>query len=88
LKSWALELLDQFALVASVLDGESGFYASVVSDAREAVLDPGLTLSARVLREINSGRQSFFEWAFEIAERHKERFLRHDALPIPHRCAR
>lgn len=75
LRSWALELLDQFASVASLLDGESGHYTSAVSDAREAALDPGLTLSARVLREINSGRQSFFEWAYEIAERHKERFL-------------
>jgi glutamate--cysteine ligase len=75
LKSWALELIDQFALVASVLDGESDQYANAVSDAREAALDPGLTLSARVLREINSGRQSFFKWAFEIAEHQKERFL-------------
>jgi glutamate--cysteine ligase len=75
LRSWALELLDRFAAVASLLDGESGLYTSAVSDAREAALDPGLTLSARVLREINSGRQSFFEWAIEIAERQKERFL-------------
>jgi glutamate--cysteine ligase len=75
LRGWALELLDRFASIASLLDGDSGLYSSAVSDAREAALDPGLTLSARVLREINAGRQSFFEWAFEIAERHKERFL-------------
>lgn len=75
LRSWSLELLDQLALVASLLDGESDHYSIAVSDAREAALDPGLTLSARVLREIHAGRQSFFEWAFEIAERNKERFL-------------
>jgi glutamate--cysteine ligase len=75
LRGWALELLDQFSRVASLLDGDAPVYSGAVSDAREAALDPGLTLSARVLREINSQRQSFFEWAFEIAVRHKQRLL-------------
>jgi glutamate--cysteine ligase len=75
LKDWALDLIDQFTRVAALLDDESELYSRAISDAREAALDPGLTLSARVLRELKSGSQSFFEWALAIALRQKNRFL-------------
>jgi glutamate--cysteine ligase len=75
LKSWALELLDQFDEIAETLDGEQKEYSTAVSEAREAVRDVGRTLSARVLSDLQSGQRSFFQWAFETARRQKQYFL-------------
>ena len=78
LKTWALELVDEFAAIAALLDDGDGHYVAAVGAAREAVLDPSRTLSAQVLAEIRSGPGSFFEWAFDIAREHRERFLQYE----------
>jgi glutamate--cysteine ligase len=81
LRTWALELLDEYESLALMLDGDRARYSSAVKAARESVVDPNQTLSARVVRELKAGKGSFFEWAFEIAERQRNRFLEFEFPP-------
>ena len=81
MEAWALEVIDELQALALLLDDEEALYSKAVSNAREAILDSGQTLSARVLGELRSGPGSFFEWAFEIASRQKQHFLDYEFLP-------
>jgi glutamate--cysteine ligase len=78
LKTWALELIDGLAALAGLLDGDQARYADAVGEAREAVLDPRRTLSAQVLEGLDSGAESFFEWAFARATRNRAHFLAYE----------
>lgn len=78
LKTWALDLIDELASLAGLVDGDEALYAEAVDQAREAVLDPSRTLSAQVLEGLDSGAESFFEWAFAKAAQHKANFLAYE----------
>jgi glutamate--cysteine ligase len=75
LKHWAGELVDTLVAVARLLDADGALYSAAVGAAREAALDPGRTLSARVLAALDSGTRSFFEWAFAKATDNRRVFL-------------
>jgi glutamate--cysteine ligase len=81
LADWALSVTDTLAEVARLLDGPDSVYSRTVAAARAAVLAPDETLSARVLGELGSGKRSFFDWAFELAGRHREHFLDYEFGP-------
>ena len=81
LRECALEILDAVAMLAPLLDNGSREYLQAVDAARTAVLDPGGTLSARVLAELGGGRRSFLDWALEIAVSQHEHFLRYEHAP-------
>jgi glutamate--cysteine ligase len=75
LSAWALEILDDLDGLALFMDqGRGGDYGAAVADARQAVLDPGQTVSARVLAELRDCDGSFFSWAFDLAGRQKRYF--------------
>lgn len=78
LKTWAVELIDRLDAVAALLDESGGAYSAAVSQARDAVLDPDRTLSARVLEAVGADSGSFFEWAFTTAERNRRLFLEYE----------
>ena len=61
----ARPLLDRMGEVASWFDGalNQGTYAHVVDEARARVTDPAKTLSARMLEEMRSSGQSFWQLA-------------------------
>jgi glutamate--cysteine ligase len=81
LRDFALEILDRLAAVAPLLDDTQGGYGQAVAAARDAVLDPAGTLSARVLAELEGGRRSFFDWAFGLAATQREHFLEYQFTP-------
>ena len=76
---WALELVDGIADVAALLDGGDQAYAAAVQSCRDAVRDPDLTPSARLLADLRTTGASFFEYALESARSKRDYFL---ALPF------
>ena len=81
LRNCALAILDSLAMIAPSLDDRRASYGRAIDAARDAVLDPARTLSARVLDALGSGKRSFFDWAYELAGRQREHFLRHEFAP-------
>jgi len=74
-------LLDRMGEVASWFDGalNQGIYAHVVDEARARVADPSKTLSARMLEEMHSSGQSFWQLANRYSRLwHQE----HVAIPM------
>jgi glutamate--cysteine ligase len=81
LRSSALSILDALAMIAPLLDDRRAVHGRAIEAAREAVLDPALTLSARVLDELETGQRSFFDWASELAGRQRAHFLKSELAP-------
>ncbi len=93
LRDWALEVCDAMVPYAELLDGDDGeqAYGRAVAQQREAVLNPDLTPSARMLAEMRENHESFFALAQRYSERHQadslkqsmsassEAMLRHEA---------
>ena len=75
LQAWAVELIDRLEAVAAQLDEDGAAYSAAVRQAREAALDPDRTLSAQVLRALDTDARSFFEWAFARAKRNRRTYL-------------
>ncbi|MBX2824470.1 MAG: glutamate--cysteine ligase [Gammaproteobacteria bacterium] len=65
LKDWGLALMDQMSGVAECLDAQTGttLYTDTLRQQRQKMLDPETTPSARVLREMIDGFDSFAEFA-------------------------
>lgn len=75
LRDWALEVVDAMSLYATLLDGEEdGPYSSAVAQQREAVVDPELTPSARMLAEMRENGESFFGFAQRKSQQHQRYF--------------
>ena len=81
----ALELVDEVAAVAALLDGEDRAYSDAMQSCRDAVRDPELTPSARLLATLRASGASFFAHALDRAQRQREHFL---ALPLESSRAR
>lgn len=81
LKQWALEILGSMAGICEVLDaGEpKGCYTRALAYQRAAVAEPARTPSARMLAEMRSNRESFFEFAKRQSQRHQHLFTQ---LPV------
>ena len=76
---WALELLDGIADVARLLDHDEQGYLTAVQSCRDAVMNPELTPSARLLAELKTSGAGFFEYVLNLARSHHNYFL---SLPL------
>jgi glutamate--cysteine ligase len=77
LQSWARELIDSMRGIAEVLDGTDPAkpYSGALAVQAAKIDDVALTPSARMLRELESTGESFFELALRMSRLHKEYFL-------------
>ncbi|HET9475222.1 MAG TPA: hypothetical protein VFO82_15085, partial [Steroidobacteraceae bacterium] len=77
LQGWARELIDSMQGVAEVLDrGDPARPYSAALAVQAAKIDNvSLTPSARMLAELESTRESFFDLALRMSRLHKEYFL-------------
>jgi glutamate--cysteine ligase len=76
LAQWGAELLDRMEPVAEMLDGGSaGPRAECLGLQRAKLRDPERTPSARMLAEMRSNRESFYEHARRISEEYRQHFL-------------
>jgi glutamate--cysteine ligase len=73
-QSWALEILDGVLAVAGAVDREGDNYSAAVRHLRTLVEDPALTLSARIVTELEKSGSSFFEFALDRARCHRNYF--------------
>ena len=85
---WAREIVDAVAKVAEVLDATSRTqrYAAAVRACREALDDPQRLPSARVLDELRSRSEAFFEFAMRKSEEHRASLLA-ETLPPARKAA-
>jgi glutamate--cysteine ligase len=76
LRRWAEELLDAMVPAAELMDsGSGGLCVDSLRRQREKVLDPDVTPSARMLAEMRTNGETFFEYARRTSEQHKDHFL-------------
>jgi glutamate--cysteine ligase len=75
--AWAEEILDSMQGIAEVLDyGEAARpYAAALDTQRNKLRDVSLTPSARMLAELRSTGESFFELALRMSRLHRDYFL-------------
>lgn len=76
LKDWGLEICAQMEGVCELLDrsgGETG-YSSALAEQREGLLHAERLPSARVLDELKTNRESFFEFAMRKSQEHRQHF--------------
>jgi glutamate--cysteine ligase len=74
LKHWASVILDQLLPIADILDEEETGqpYRNSIEKHRAAVADPEQTLSAIILNEMRTNRESFTEFALRLSRQHAE----------------
>ncbi|MFB3077277.1 MAG: glutamate--cysteine ligase, partial [Lysobacterales bacterium] len=77
LTDWADEICVHLVGICELLDEGSGssLYREALELQREAIRDPDLTPSARILAEMKRSGESFFSIAQRISEQHREYFL-------------
>ncbi len=77
LQDWATTLLDEMQGVCELLDAGDPTrpYAAALAEQEAKVREPQLTPSARMLRELNDGKESFFDLALRMSATHKAYFL-------------
>ena len=70
---WAREIVDAVAEIAEVLDATRSTprYARAVRSCRTSLDDPNLLPSAKVLEELRSRTEAFFEFAMRKSEEHR-----------------
>jgi glutamate--cysteine ligase len=88
LSEWAREIVDKVAAVAELVDRHEGdgSYREAVALAASQVAKPETTPSARLLRELRDSKSSFFEFALDLARRHRRYFS--SIAPMPRERAR
>jgi glutamate--cysteine ligase len=74
---WARELLDSMVGICEVLDrgDPSQPYANALATQSAKINDPARTPSARLMAELNSTGESFFDLALRMSATHKDYFL-------------
>ena len=74
---WARDIIDAVSKIAEVLDASSRAcrYAHAVESCRAALDDPHLLPSARVLEELRTRSEAFFEFAMRKSEEHRATLL-------------
>ena len=87
LLDWAGEIVDKVAAVAELIDRDEkdGSYREAVSFVASQVAEPDTTPSARLLQALYDADCSFFEFALDVARRHKAYFS--SITPIPRQRA-
>jgi glutamate--cysteine ligase len=76
LKTWALEVCNALLGICEFLDqGKSGRpYSQALAEQLEAVRDPDRTPSARMLAEMRATKESFFQFALRMSQKHERYF--------------
>lgn len=89
LSDWAREIVGKVEAVAELIDRheDDGSYRDSVSVAAAHVAEPDSTPSARLLQELRDSKSSFFEFALDLARRHKAYFSSIAPMP-PERAQR
>ena len=79
---WAREIVGSLSEIAEALDASSrsNRYARTIESCLAALRDPGLLPSARVLDELRTRSEAFFEFAMRKSEEHRTTLLS-QALP-------
>ncbi|HNR21469.1 MAG TPA: glutamate--cysteine ligase [Steroidobacteraceae bacterium] len=77
LADWAEELLDGMTGLCEILDDGHAArpYSAALAAQRDKLRDPALTPSARLLHEIRTTGESFFDVAQQMSSAHKSYFL-------------
>jgi glutamate--cysteine ligase len=77
MREWALEILDGMQGIAEMLDeGDSARpYAAALAAQAAKVHDVQLTPSARLIEELRTTGESFFDLALRVSGEHKKYFL-------------
>ena len=88
LSAWAREIVEKVAAVAELVDRHDGdgCYREAVALAASRVAEPDSTPSARLLQELRDSRSSFFEFALDVARRHRRYYS--SIAPMPPERAR
>ena len=75
--AWARELLEEMQGICELLDAgiPARPYAAALAAQAVKVNDVALTPSARLMREMQTGGESFFELALRMSNLHKSYFL-------------
>lgn len=84
LREWGAELFDQLAGVAELIDAAQGGqrHRDAVATFRPHLTQADLTPSARVIAELKSRNESYFSFALQCAESHRQHFLASNLDPI------
>lgn len=74
LRQWGLDLIDEMTGVADLLDKQTrtSLYSTTLAAQKQKFIDSELTPSARVLREMQDGYESFYQFARAWSQRHHE----------------
>jgi glutamate--cysteine ligase len=88
LSAWAREIVEKVAAVAELVDRHDGdgCYREAVALAASRVAEPDSTPSARLLQELRDSRSSFFDFALDVARRHRRYYS--SIAPMPPERAR
>jgi len=78
IKEWGGELLDVMQGFASLLDDMHGSedYSKSLKVQKQAVNDPELTPSAKMLAEMREHDEGFYQYAMRMSQQHHEAFLK------------
>mgnify|MGYP001825016974 FL=1 len=74
LQAWAGEILDGVQVVADAIDRDGDNYSAAVQQLHTCVADPDATPSGRIINELETTGSSFFDFALQTAERHRDYF--------------
>lgn len=75
LAQWGGELLEGVAAVCERLDGDRSDYTDALQAQSQAVKNPELTPSARVLSSLRSASEGFLQFTLGLAQAHRDYFL-------------
>jgi glutamate--cysteine ligase len=77
LQQWGLEKLDQMTPIAALFDRAHGGsdYTDALQNQRDKLLDPDATPSGQILAALETRNQSFFRFAMDQAQAHRDHFL-------------
>jgi glutamate--cysteine ligase len=75
-REWASEILEKVLAVAEIIDAHEGdqSYSDAVRSLRPRVDHPEMTISARIINELEATGSSFFEFALGMAKCHRDYF--------------
>jgi len=75
-REWASVILDKVQAVAEIIDAHEGdqSYSDAVRSLRPHVDHPEMTISARIINELEATDSSFFEFALGMAKCHRDYF--------------
>lgn len=76
LRQWAEEICSALEGICNLLDADDAAapYASSLERQRQAIADPELLPSARMLTEMEAANESFFQYAMRLSRQHRDYF--------------